>query len=113
MTGYLDEQFLYRAPAPPTPAPTPAPTPHPHVRGLKKAFGWKISKGKCTIETYGGVPCAVSPNYPNIYTNEESCTVTMSKTTKAFKVEDFVTEKYFDVLTVGGVDIDGAPTARD
>merc|ERR1712032_699792 len=94
---------------PPTPKPTPAPTPPPGHKGLAKAMGWKIEEGKCTIEIWGGAPCAVSPNYPGIYTTDEKCVVSMART-KAVKVVDFATEKYFDILKFAGKTISGTPT---
>jgi len=107
--GYFNEAFAVQSGGPPTPKPTPVPTPPPGHRGLAKAMGWKIEEGKCTIEIWGGAPCAVSPNYPGIYTTDEKCVVSMEKT-KAVKVVDFSSEKYFDRLKFGGTEMSGAPT---
>jgi len=102
-----NEAFLIRAAAPPTPKPTPKPTPAPPLTGLKKAKGWSIAKGKCTIDISSGTPCAVTPNYPKPYSADHSCLVKMTKT-KAVKAAKFVTEKYFDVVAVGRVKMHGA-----
>merc|ERR1712012_1186518 len=32
--------------------------------GTHFSYGWKINRGKCTIDISTGVPCAVSSNYP-------------------------------------------------
>jgi len=101
-----------RSSAPPTPKPTPVPTPAPPLSGLKKAKGWDVVKGYkkgkgCTIDISSGVPCAVSPNFPKKYPSEQSCLVKMKKT-KAVKTEKFVTEKYFDTVSVGRIKMDGA-----
>jgi len=109
VNGYWSEAFAVQSAGPPTPKPTPAPTPPPGHKGLAKAMGWKIEEGKCTIEIWGGAPCAVSPNYPGIYTTDEKCVVSMART-KAVKVVDFATEKYFDILKFAGKTISGTPT---
>jgi len=72
VTAANNEAFLIRTPVPPTPKPTPVPTPWPPMKGLKKAMGWTISKGKRTIDITTGTPCAVSPNFPKPYSDEES-----------------------------------------
>merc|ERR1719336_2249778 len=102
-----NEAFTIRSKAPPTPKPTPVPTPAPPLTGLKKAKGWSIVKGRCTIDITTGTPCAVSPNYPKQYPAEQSCLVKMKKT-KAVKAEKFVTEKYFDVVSIGRIKMDGS-----
>jgi len=102
VTASNNEAFLIRAPVPPTPKPTPVPTPSPPLKGLKKAMGWTISKGTCTIDITTGTPCAVSPNFPKPYSREESCKVKMTKT-KAVKPETFETEKWFDYVKIGDV----------
>jgi len=107
-----NEAFVMRSSAPPTPKPTPVPTPAPPLSGLKKAKGWDIVKGYqkgkgCTIDISTGVPCAVSPNFPKRYPAEQSCLVKMKKT-KAVRTEKFVTEKYFDTVSIGGIKMDGA-----
>jgi len=107
VTSANNEAFLIRAAAPPTPKPTPVPTPAPPLTGLKKAKGWSIVKGRCTIDITTGTPCAVSPNYPKQYPAEQSCLVKMKKT-KAVKAEKFVTEKYFDVVSIGRIKMDGS-----
>jgi len=101
-----NEAFTIRSQAPPTPKPTPSPTPSPPLTGLKKAKGWSIVKGKCTIDISAGPPCAVSGDYPKKYANEDSCTVKMTKT-EAVKASNFVTEKYFDVVTIGSIKLHG------
>jgi len=106
-----NEAFLIRSSAPPTPKPKPAPTPAPKMTGLKKAMGWSIKTGKCTIDISSGVPCAVSPNYPKEYPNDDSCTIKMTKT-KTVKPEVFITEKFFDQLKIGGVTMDGQLKAK-
>jgi len=111
-TAANNEAFLIRSAAPPTPKPTPKPTPSPPVSGLKKGKGWSIVKGYekgkgCTIDVSTGVPCAVSPNYPKKYSDDDKCYVKMTKT-KAVKTEKFVTEKYFDIVSIGRVTMTGA-----
>jgi len=101
----------YKVLAPPTPKPTPAPTPAPKRTGLKKAMGWSIKNGDCTIDISSGVPCAVSPNYPKMYPDDDSCTIKMTKT-KTVKPEVFITEKFFDQLKIGGVKMDGQLKAK-
>lgn len=107
-----NENWLIRASAPPTPKPTPRPTPAPPLSRLKKAKGWAVVKGYqkgkgCTIDISSGVPCAVSPNYPKKYSSENSCLVKMKKTA-AVKVDKFITEKYFDTVSIGSIKMDGA-----
>jgi len=106
-----NEAFLIRSSAPPTPKPTPAPTPVPKMTRLKKAMGWSIKKGDCTIDISSGVPCALSPNYPKKYPDDDSCTIKMTKT-KTVKPEVFITEKFFDQLKIGGVKMDGQLRAK-
>jgi hypothetical protein len=111
--GYWNELFAIQSAGPPTPKPTPAPTPPPGHKGLKAALGWKVEKGwkrgkGCTIQVWGGAPCAVSPNYPKGYGNGEKCVVSMGRT-KAVTVVDFSTEKYFDRLKIAGKKLSGAP----
>jgi len=106
VTAANNEAFLIRTPVPPTPKPTPVPTPSPPMKGLKKAMGWTISKGKCTIDITTGTPCAVSPNFPKPYSDEDSCKVKMTKT-KAVKPETFETEKYFDNVKIGDEVLNG------
>jgi len=106
-----NEAFLIRSSAPPTPKPTPAPTPAPKMTGLKKAMGWSIKKGDCTIDISSGVPCAVSTNYPKKYPDDDSCTIKVTKT-KTVKPEVFITEKFFDQLKIGGVKMDGKLKAK-
>jgi len=103
-----NEAFIFRNAAPPTPRPTPVPTPSPPLTGLKKAKGWSIKKGKCTIDITSGVPCAVSSNYPKTYADEDSCEVKMTKT-EAVEPEKFVTEQYFDIVTIGANKLSGKP----
>jgi integrin beta 3 len=107
--GYWTDTWAVHSAGPPTPKPTPVPTPPPGHKGLKSAMGWKIDSGKCTIEIWGGEPCAVSPNYPDHYSDDQKCVVGMAKT-KAVKVVEMSTEKYFDVLKVAGKTMSGAPT---
>lgn len=76
------------------------------MKGLKSGMGWKVSEGKCTIDISTGVPCAVSSNFPKPYSDEESCTVKMTKT-KAVKPEMFETEQYFDNVKIGDVTLNG------
>jgi hypothetical protein len=111
VTAANNEAFVMRSSTPPTPKPTPAPTPVPPTSGLKKAKGWDIVKGYqkgkgCTIDISTGVPCAVSPNFPKKYPAEQSCLVKMKKT-QAVKTEKFVTEKYFDVVSIGSIKMHG------
>jgi len=106
VTAANNEAFLIRSPVPPTPKPTPVPTPSPPMKGLKKAMGWAISTGKCTIDITSGTPCVVSPNFPKPYGDDESCKVKM-KNTKAVKPETFVTEKYFDNVKIGDITLNG------
>lgn len=75
------------------------------------SLDWKIVEGSCSVKQIGGSPCAMSSNYPQPYKNDESCVVKMTNT-RAVKVVDFVTEKYFDILTVGDQTIDGAPIGK-
>jgi len=110
VSGITNEAFLIRSSAP-TPQPTPAPTLAPKMTGLKKAMGWSIKKGDCTIDISSGVPCAVSPNYPKMYPDDDSCTIKMTKT-KTVKPEVFITEKFFDQLKIGGVKMDGQLKAK-
>jgi len=106
VTAANNEAFLIRSPVLPTPKPTPVPTPAPPLTGLSKAKGWSITKGKCTIDITSGVPCAVTPNYPKHYSDDQSCTVKMTNT-KAVNVETFITEKYFDEVQIGDVKMSG------
>merc|ERR1719461_1015419 len=106
VTASNNEAFLIRSPVLPTPKPTPVPTPPPAMKGLKKAMGWAISKGTCTIDITTGTPCVVSPNFPKPYADEESCKVKM-KNTKAVKPEAFETEKYFDNVKIGDITLNG------
>jgi len=107
-----NEAWVIRSSVPPTPKPTPKPTPVPPLSGLKKSRGWDVVKGYekgkgCTIDISSGVPCAVSPNYPKKYPAEQSCLVKMKKT-PAVKAVKFVTEKYFDVVSIGRLRVHGA-----
>jgi len=88
-----------------TPVPTPNPTPAP-VTGLKSAKGWKVLSGKCTIDISDGPPCAVSPEYPSKYTDEESCVVKMTNTHALLPLK-FQTEKYFDIMKIGSIQLHG------
>jgi len=106
VTAANNEAFVIRSSAPPTPKPTPQPTPYPKKTGLKKAMGWSITKGTCTIDITSGVPCAVTPNYPKKYPDDDSCQVKMTKT-KALKPEVFITERFFDQVKIGGVKMSG------
>jgi len=106
VTAANNEAFLFRTPVPPTPKPTPVPTPSPPLSGLKEAKGWKIVKGDCTIDITSGEPCAVTPNYPKPYKDEDACLVKMTKT-KAVKPEVFITEKYFDEVKIGSTKLSG------
>jgi len=106
VTASNNEAFLFRTPVPPTPKPTPAPTPSPPKTGLSKALGWSITKGKCTIDITSGVPCAVTPNFPQKYSDDQSCTVKMTKT-EAVVPEVFITEKFFDEVKIGDVTLSG------
>jgi len=88
----------------PTPRPTPKPTPRPLSR-LKAAKGWKVSKGKCTLDISTGVVCAVSSNYPKPYLRDELCEFTLSKKAKkhAQRVDIQMNgERYFDYLKIDG-----------
>merc|ERR1712060_330775 len=88
----------------PTPRPTPKPTPRPLSR-LKAAKGWKVSKGKCTLDISTGVVCAVSSNYPKPYLRDELCEFTLSKKAKkhAQRVDiQMNCERYFDYLKIDG-----------
>jgi len=106
VTAANNEAFLIRSGALPTPKPTPVPTPTPPLTGLKKALGWSVAKGKCTIDITTGEPCLVSPNFPKTYADEQSCSMKMTKT-GALKPEVFTTEKYFDQVTIGSVKLSG------
>jgi len=112
VTADNNEAWVIRSSVPPTPKPTPKPTPVPPLSGLKKSRGWDVVKGYkkgkgCTIDISSGVPCAVSPNYPKKYPAEQSCLVKMKKT-PAVKAVKFVTEKYFDVVSIGRLNVHGA-----
>jgi len=106
VTAANNEAFVIRSPVPPTPKPTPVPTPSPPLSGLKEAKGWKIVKGDCTIDITSGEPCAVTPNYPKPYKDDDACLVKMTKT-KAVKPEVFITEKYFDEVKIGSTTLSG------
>lgn len=96
-------------PPPPTPKPTPKPKPPP-LSGLKAARGWKVSKGKCTLDISTGVVCAVSSNYPKPYRSEELCEFTLSKQAKkkTQRVDIQMNgERYFDYLKIDGKQYSG------
>lgn len=100
------------APTPrPTPLPTAVPTPAPPLSGLKRAKGWAVTKGACTIDATSGMPCAVSTNYPNKYGREESCVIKMTNT-RAVKLESFHTENWFDVVSIGNEKLSGKPKMK-
>jgi len=97
-------------PPPPTPAPKPKPRPKP-LSNLKAAKGWKVSKGKCTIDISTGLVCAVSSNYPKPYRTEELCEFTLSKQAKkhAPRVDiEMNGERYFDYLKIDGKQYHGS-----
>lgn len=106
VTAANNEAFVIRSPVPPTKKPTPVPTPTPPLTGLKEAKGWSVAKGKCTIDITTGAPCVVSPNFPKVYSDEQSCSVKLTKTA-AVKPEVFATEKYFDQVKIGGYTLSG------
>jgi hypothetical protein len=97
-------------PRPPTPRPRPNPRPKP-LSKLKAAKGWKVSKGKCTIDISTGVVCAVSSNYPKPYLRDELCEFTLSKKAKkhAQRVKILMNgERYFDYLKIDGKQYHGS-----
>jgi len=95
-------------PPPPTPRPTPRPPPPP-VKGLKSGMGWKVSKGKCTIDISTNTPCAVSSNYPKKYFRDEKCEITFTEKKKKTQRLDIKmnAEKYFDFVTIDGKEYHG------
>jgi len=80
----------------PTPAPTSSPTPTPPT---PLSYMWASIVGACTLDG----ACVESPNYPNYYSTDQSCTIQIDLNAAApIEVESFNTESYFDRLTVNG-----------
>jgi hypothetical protein len=84
---------LLPTPAPPTTAP------------------WIKVSGPCTVDTDG---CALSPNYPGKYGNNEECYILiLNPAAFPIQVSDFDTEKDYDFLTVDGESYSGATFPGD
>mmetsp|Transcript_103056 Transcript_103056/g.204582 ORF Transcript_103056/g.204582 Transcript_103056/m.204582 type:complete len:578 (+) Transcript_103056:67-1800(+) len=83
------------------------------VKSYKK-FGWKVLKGKCSIDISNKKrPCVVSPGYPGKYATEENCQLDLNlKHTKAVKLDKYGTEQYFDYLKVDGTSYSGMLTGK-
>lgn len=63
---------------------------------------WEVRSGPCTVDEEA---CALSPNYPGTYNNEQSCelhVLGVPGTVPAIRVVSFDTESFFDKLTVNG-----------
>jgi len=84
-------------PAPPTPAPTPAPPPGT----------WVLTGSGCQFDKSDS-NCIHSLNYPSNYGNNEECEVELSVVPLAVD-GDFMTEYFYDKLTLSGVEYHGAP----
>jgi hypothetical protein len=63
--------------------------------------------GTCQItDGYGGT-CATSPNYPELYSNDETCII-RAPVGATLDVQSFQTENGYDFLTVNGARYDGS-----
>ena len=55
-------------------------------------YGFVVTSGPCTTSTASGADCVSSPNHPNNYANDQSCTISVpvgaNVTTEAFHTED-------------------------
>ena len=69
-----------------------------------QAFMWADIIGECTLDG----ACAESPNYPQPYGSDQSCTLEIDLALAApIVVESFDTESYVDALTVNGAAYSG------
>jgi len=110
--GTTQAPTLQPTPAPPTPAPPPtlAPTPTPTSAPTPSPptppwdYMWLSVTGPCSLTG----DCVQSPNYPRKYQNNQACAIEVYlKNVGAISVERFITESYFDTLTVNGVAYSG------
>ena len=68
------------------------------VQNQLKNEKFKVTSGKCTIDSNG---CLNSPNHPNNYKNGQSCKIEMAGSGK-LQVKAFSTEQGYDKLNIGG-----------
>jgi len=67
-----------------------------------------VAAGACTLDSNG---CALSPNYPKPYGNNQGCTIRVNATlARRLAVENFEVEDSYDRLTVNGVAYSGSKT---
>ncbi|CAK0816973.1 unnamed protein product [Prorocentrum cordatum] len=86
---------------PPSPAPTTSPTLAPTTE--PPAQWYAEITGGCTVSN----GCVRSPNYPEDYSNEDECEITLTSEGVWLTPTSFDVESYFDSLTVNGVSYDG------
>ena len=68
------------------------------VKGVGGIAPFTVSSGACQIED---TVCMTSPNYPSNYGSSQECKIRVNKDGR-LNVMDFVTESFYDYLTVGG-----------
>jgi len=77
----------------------PRETPPPGYSGL-----W-VTSGTCSIDSKG---CAVSPNYPQQYGNDQACSIAaINMINPAITAQSFLTEMTFDYMQVNGQKFSG------
>jgi len=69
---------------------------------------WFVAWGPCEHHVSPNGNCIVSPRYPKLYQNMQSCKISVPPGTGPISVMSFKTEDYYDTLAVNGVDYSGS-----